>query len=72
MESHCLPSLITKFEEGPLDRGIKLDWGGFRSSSRLYISEVVWDTAKLTITNRKPNVGFRLQQESMTLNDLER
>jgi len=61
----CLNSLPAKFDDEILG------WGDFRSSSRRYISEMVRGRAQVTITNRKSYVGFRLQQKSVTLNDLE-
>jgi len=69
----CLPSLMTKFEGGPpLDLGLKVGWGGFRLrdsvSRKRFEIELWWQL----ITNRKSYMGFRLQQKSMTLNDLER
>jgi len=43
--AHVLPSSITKLEEDPLDRGLTQGWGGFRSSSRRYISKTLRDRA---------------------------
>jgi len=72
ISSDSTMSLKTKFEGGPLDRGLKLGWRWF--SIRDIISrkkceiELKWQL----LTDRKSHMGFRLQQKSMTLNDLER
>ena len=47
--------------------GLKVGWGVSVSRKRWEI-----DLRWLLITNRKSYVGFRLQQKSMTLKDLER
>jgi len=73
--SLCLPSFMITFEGGHLDLRAQSIVGWFLTP-RCYISKMVRDRAKVTInqliTNRKSYVGFRLQQKSIILNDLER
>jgi len=66
----CLPSLMTKFDWVPSIAQLKLGWGGFWLRYAIYLKwceiELMWE-----LITRKSYVGFRLQQKSMTLNDLE-
>jgi len=56
----------------PLIGGLKQELGGFRFYDALSRKRCKVELRWQLITNRKWYMGFRLQQKSMTLNDLER
>jgi len=51
--SLCLPSLIMKFEWGPLDRGLKLGWVGFWLRDAISRKRCEIELRQQLITNRK-------------------
>jgi len=67
-----LAALDYEIQGGPLDRGLKLEWGGFWLRDSISRKRCEIELGWQLITNRKLYMGFRLQQKLMTLTDFER